>query len=124
MQSEPTDVSQHTPSVDSPPAQPNYSTQHGNGIADGPVSGPLHGEATRDTATLGQSTPDPTRPSLKDAAGAPPSPASRVIQHENAGTPGRRGAELGFRVVASVSKSDLVLDSLPNGKLDLRYPAD
>lgn len=126
MQSEPTDVSQHTPSVDSPPAQPN-STQHGNDIADGPVSGPPHGEApaSGNPAVPGRSTPGLTCPSLNDAAIAPPSsPASRVIQHENAGTPGRRGAELGFRVVTSASPSELALDSLPNGTPEPKFPAN
>lgn len=118
MQSEPTAVSEYTPTVDLPPAQ-RRSTQHGNDIADGPVSDSLHGESAEDShAVLGQSTTGPTCLSLNDTAAAPPSsPASRVVQHENAGMPGRRGVELDFRVVTSGSQPELGLVSLPNGKL-------
>lgn len=124
MQSEPTAVSQHTPSVDSSAAQPS-STQHGDDFADGPVSGPLHREAVEGFAVLDQTTPGSKCPPLSHADVAPPSsPASRVIQHENAGTPGRRGAELGFRVVASAAQSMQALESLPNGMFDPKYPAD
>lgn len=123
MQSEPTAVSEYTPTVDSPPAQ-RRSTQHGNDIADGPDSGSLHGETAGDPqAVPGLSPAGPTCSSLNDAATAPPSfPASRVVQHENAGIPGRRDAELGFRVVSSGSPSELGLVSLPNGKLKVSQP--
>lgn len=120
MQSEPTVVPQHTSSGDLSPVEPS-STQHGHDFADGTV--PLHGDGTGDPAALGQSIPNSARPSLNYAAVAPQSsPGSRVIQHENAGTSGRRGAELGFRVVASATHSELALDSLPNGKFEPRYP--
>lgn len=120
MQSEPTAVSQHSPSFDFSPAQPS-PTQHGNDAANGPAFGPLHGEATGDTkAVLGQSIPAPTRPSVNDATQPPPSsPVSRVVQHGNAGKADRRGADLGPRVISSAPRSDLTFDSLPNGEFEL-----
>lgn len=118
MQPEPTDVSQRTPSVDSSTVEPT-PTQHGNDFADGPVPGPLTREATGGSALLDQPTPGPDNPPLNDAVAAPPSsPASRVVQHENAGTQSRRGPELGFRAVASSAvQSKQFLESLPNGML-------
>lgn len=111
MQPESITVSQHTPPIDSSQSNPN-TTQHGNVLDDGAVSGPLpHGE-TGDSAVVA-SSPPLNRPPLSDDGSAPPSPARRVIEHEIACSPQRR--DPGFRVVKSLSHSDVPLESLPNG---------
>lgn len=115
MQSEPTAVSQQTPPVDSPQSSLN-SNQDGNDSDRRPVSGPLDREETGDPTLLDSSTPGADHPQLSDAGSALPSlPAGRVRQHEMAGSPGRKGAELGFRVVSSAGQSKVAMESLPNG---------
>jgi hypothetical protein len=111
MQPESISVSQHTPPIDS--SQSNLSTtQHGNDLDDGAVSGSLlHGE-TGDSPVVASSSPL-NHPPLSADGPAPPSPAQRVIEHENAGSPQRRDPR--FRVVKSSSHSQVPLESLPNG---------
>lgn len=124
MQSELPAVSQHKPSVDSSPTHPT-STQHGNVFADGPVSGPHRPEATGDSTASDQLMPVGNHALLDGAKAASPwAPVSRVIQHENAHAPGKKSAELGFRVVPSANYSPQALESLPNGMLELKCPAN
>ncbi|KAJ5097887.1 hypothetical protein N7532_004888 [Penicillium argentinense] len=111
MQSESTAVSQRTLPVDSSQANANLS-QHGNNLDDGAVSGPLHSGEAGDTPVEISSSPGSNHPPLSDSVSTPPSPAQRVTEHENAGSP--RKANHGFRVVKSSSRSQLPLDSLPN----------
>lgn len=112
MQSEPIAISRKTLPVDSSQAN-DTSTQHGNDSADGSVSGSLDRESARDKPAPGQS--DSCAASLNDVGSAPPSPAQRVIQHENAGMSSKKSAAPGFRVVPSAGMFDLPLESLPNG---------
>lgn len=115
MQSNPTVVSQHTPSLDSSQSKPS-STQHGSDFDGRPVSDPLHHEVSGDTSGLDLPAPGADHPPLNDAGEAPPSPpVNRVSQYENAGTPGKKGTDLAFRVVASTSQCNLPLESMPNG---------
>lgn len=124
MQSELTAVSQHTPPVDSSPTQ-HTSTQHGIDFAGGPVSGPSLREAAGDPTALDQPVPAADHAVLNGAETASLcAPVNRVIQHENAHTPGQGGTELGFRVVASSSQSKQVLESLPNGMLEPQCPTN
>jgi len=112
MQPESSAVSQHTPPVDSSQANLN-TTQHGNDLEDGAVSGPLLHEETRDSPVAGSTVPTLNRPFLSEDGATPPSPAQRVIEHENAGSPRRR--DTGFRVVKSSGHSQVPMESLPNG---------
>ncbi|KAJ6129260.1 hypothetical protein N7512_002040 [Penicillium capsulatum] len=113
MQPEPTAVFQHTPSCDSP--QPvNQPTQHGNDCEDGPVSGPLYREATREPTGPDACTAGASGAPLNADDLAPPSPAQRVSQHENAGPAGKKTSELGFQVISSGDLSKLPLETLPN----------
>ncbi|KAJ5813455.1 uncharacterized protein N7503_000205 [Penicillium pulvis] len=115
MQSEPTAVSEKTSFRDSPPANTS-STQHGNDSEAGPVSGLLQ-EKPGDPAALDWSSPANIHAALSecdssDVASTPPS-AQRVSQYENAGSPGRKGVDLGLPDVAS-GPSKLPLETLPN----------
>ncbi|KAJ5982914.1 hypothetical protein N7481_005013 [Penicillium waksmanii] len=85
---------------------------HGNDLDDGAVSGPFHHGETGDSPVVA-SSPPLNHPPLSDDGSAPPSPAQRVIEHENAGSPQRR--DPGFRIVKSSSHSQVPLESLPNG---------
>ncbi|KAJ5159412.1 uncharacterized protein N7482_006416 [Penicillium canariense] len=115
MQSEPSAVSQHTPSIDSSQASPR-PIQHGHDFDDAAASGLLTREETGDCSALDSSaTRETRRAPLSDTASTPPSsPAQRVIQYENAGTSSNKGAEPGFQVVASSGHPHLPLETLPN----------
>ncbi|KAJ5584817.1 uncharacterized protein N7459_004617 [Penicillium hispanicum] len=114
MQSELAAVSQHTPLVDSSPANTN-PTQHGNDVADGPVSGSPQREEAGDSAASTLLAPQTDHVPLSTAGSTPPSsPAQNVRLHESAGTPGKKGAEPGFPVMASGGPSKLPLETLPN----------
>ncbi|KAJ5919370.1 hypothetical protein N7466_010313 [Penicillium verhagenii] len=115
MQSEPTAVSEKTSFPDPPRANPN-PTQHGNVSEASPVSGLLPeeksgGSGAPDGSTSTETDDTPLN-NLGDVVSTPPS-AQRVSQHENAGTPRKRGANHGFQVVAS-DESTLPLETLPN----------
>ncbi|KAJ5690856.1 hypothetical protein N7462_005248 [Penicillium macrosclerotiorum] len=114
MQSEPSAVPQYTPAVDS--SQANlHPTQHGNDLNDGPVSGSLDQEEIGDQSVLESPVLGAIRASVNEDRSTPlTSPARRVIQHENAGIPGKRMAELNLQVVASNGQSNLPLEALPN----------
>ncbi|KAJ5567919.1 hypothetical protein N7450_010405, partial [Penicillium hetheringtonii] len=103
-------ISTYSP-VDSSQANLN-TTQHGNDLEDGAVSGPLLHEETRDSPVAGSTVPTLNHPSLSEDGATPPSPAQRVIEHENAGSPRRR--DTGFRVVKPSSHSQVPMESLPN----------
>lgn len=120
MQSEPTAVSQHTPS-DSPKAD-SPPTQHGNDYEDGPVSGPLYREAVGDSTVSGASTPGASSTPLSADDLAPLSPAQRVSQHETTATPGRKTTEFGFEVISTGGHSGLPLETLPNGTYCDEHP--
>ncbi|OQD76662.1 hypothetical protein PENDEC_c004G05353 [Penicillium decumbens] len=114
MQSDPTAVSQHTPSLDSSHAKPS-STQHGNDFDGPPVSGPLDHEMFGDRSGLDLPAPGASLPPLNDTAEAPPSsPVNRVSQYESARAPVKNGSDLAFRVVASTGQSNFALESMPN----------
>lgn len=116
MQPELAAVSQHTPPVDSSPANSN-PTQHGNDVADGPISGSSQREEAGDSAVPALLVPRTDHAPLSTAGSAPPSsPAQNVRLHESAGTPGKKGAEPGFQVVASGGPSKLPLETMPNGR--------
>ncbi|KAJ5638683.1 hypothetical protein N7528_001073 [Penicillium herquei] len=111
MQSELTAVFPKTPSRDSPPTNTSL-IQHGNDFDDDPVSGLLQQEKPGDSEAPNFSTSGDSYPSMNDVASTPPS-AQRVSQYENAGTPGKKSAEPGFRVV-SVGNPRIPLEMLPN----------
>lgn len=125
MQSEPTAVSQHTPSVDSSQSSP-HPIQHGNDFDAAAVSGLLHPEETRDCSARASPTPgtsDALLSDLSDIDSAPPSsPAQRVSEYENAGTPSKKKDDPGFQVSSFMGPSNLPLETLPNGMLESRTP--
>lgn len=115
MQSESTVVSQRTPSIDSSQANP-HPIQHGNDFDDAAVSGPLYPEETGDSPALDSPTPGTSRALLSDTGSAPPSsPAQRVIEYENAGSPSKKKDGAGAQVPSFVGYSNLPFETLPNG---------
>ncbi|KAJ5239014.1 hypothetical protein N7468_003633 [Penicillium chermesinum] len=113
MQPEPIALSQKTLPVDS--SQLNRTpTQHGNDSADGTVSGSLECEAVRDQSVSNWPLAESSSTPLNDVESAPPSPAQRISQYENAGLSRGESAELGSHVAPSSGSSNLPLESLPN----------
>ena len=113
MQSESSAVSQKTSFQDTPLINTS-PIQHGNDPEAGPVSGLLQQGKSGDSAAPGSSTPGEPFAPLSEAASTPPS-AQRVIQYENAGSPGKKSTTSEFQVVAD-SHSSLPLETLPNGR--------
>ncbi len=117
MQSEPFVVSQRTPSIDSSQvsAQP---IQHGNDLEDAAVSGFLLPEETGDYSETESLPPGSSRALLSDTGSAPPSsPALRVIEYENTGSPNKKTDRAS---VSFVGRSNLPLETLPNGTPETR----
>ncbi|KAJ5638225.1 hypothetical protein N7490_008104 [Penicillium lividum] len=114
MHSEPTAVSEKTSFRELPPSNLSF-TQHGNDSEVGPVSGLLREEKSGDSAVPDLAALAENLAPLSDvgdAASTPPS-AQRVSEYENAGTPGRKSAELGSPIVTS-GHSQIPLETLPN----------
>ena len=117
MQSEPTVVSQRTPFIDSSQASPQ-PIQHGNDLEDAAVSGFLVPEETGDYSETESLPPGSSRTLLSGTGSAPPSsPALRVIEYENAGSPSKK---TDCASVSSLGHSNLPLETLPNGTPETR----
>lgn len=131
MQPEPPAVSQHTPFVDSHPAEPLNSIQHGPDLCgdDHRVSGSLpHGVAGDRSEVVPGSARDAGHSPLNGSVSVPSSPlvsgfSGYGYENEKASASSTFSAsplqqsELGFRVTDSSRRSPVPFEAFPNGGL-------